>query len=76
VTPARRIVPRIELFPAMHRAPASADARARGRQCRATIRLDGTEYRCEREIVGTRGGFHEGIHDAFVEHGDGGAVRW
>jgi hypothetical protein len=37
--------------------------------CRATIRLDGKTYRCERVHV-------DGIHDAFSVHSDSGLVRW
>lgn len=43
--------------------------------CGRTIRLDGQVYRCEREVRPTDGQ-HDGIHDAFREHGDDGAVRW
>ena len=61
----RRIIAREELFPSMrHRiAPRMISC------CEATIVLDGTRYRCLRDHV-------DGIHDAFREHGDGGAVRW
>ena len=39
------------------------------KQCRATIELDNAVYRCGREHV-------DGIHDAFADHTDEGAVRW
>lgn len=48
-------------------------AKDREHSCRATIRLDAKRYRCGREIIS---GFHEGIHDAFAVHSDGGMVRW
>lgn len=64
---ARRIIARAELFPSMRR----EQVRDQRKQCHATIELDGSTYRCgrDREHV-------DGIHDAFVEHGDGGSVRW
>lgn len=70
----RRIIPRKELSPPMHRPRANEP----GLQCHATIDLDGTTYRCGREVIGRARTlrYHEGIHDAFVEHGDQGAVRW
>jgi hypothetical protein len=45
--------------------------------CRRTITLDGTTYRCARKTTSGHGvdRSHDGIHDAFCEHG-GGAVRW
>ena len=39
------------------------------KRCGREIDLDGTTYSCAR-------GSHEGIHDAFVRHADGGLVRW
>lgn len=60
-----RIIARDELYPSMRHSKA-ATAR---KQCRATIELDNAVYRCGREHV-------DGIHDAFTEHGDGGACRW
>lgn len=51
--------------------PAAKDPR---RQCRSTIKLDGRMYRCGRAKGAL--GFHEGIHDAFTVHGDGGLCRW
>lgn len=42
--------------------------------CTRTIKLDGRMYRCGRE-VSLHDRQHDGIHDAFCEHG-GGAVRW
>jgi hypothetical protein len=62
---APRIIPRTELWPSMRHEPA-ADPRL---ECSATIKLQGRRYRCGRQHV-------DGIHDAFTEHGDGGAVRW
>ncbi|MCA1833024.1 MAG: hypothetical protein ABR520_11180 [Mycobacteriales bacterium] len=61
----RRILARRELGPALQHASATTP----GDQCPATIELDGTIYRCGRGHV-------DGIHDAFREHHDGGAVRW
>lgn len=37
--------------------------------CRQAITLDSTIYRCGRAV-------HDGIHDAFATHADGGEVRW
>lgn len=72
----RRILPRDVIGPAMRATPSKDPHRT----CRATIRLDGTRYRCGRETSGIdsdRGlGVHEGIHDAFAVHGDLGTVRW
>ena len=62
---ARRIIPRDQLWPSMRHQPA-VDRRS---VCRQTIVLDGTEYHCQRAHV-------DGIHDAFMVHGDGGVVRW
>lgn len=40
-------------------------------RCKATIVLDGTEYRCMRKK------HDNGIHDGFCKHNhDGGLVRW
>lgn len=61
----RRIIPRDEVAPAMRHEPA-IDPRNR---CHHKIALDGTEYRCGRQHV-------DGVHDAFVQHHDGGSVRW
>ena len=61
----RRIVPRSEMFATLLHKPTQNPAL----RCRATIVLDGKKYQCGREHV-------DGIHDAFVEHHDGGAVRW
>lgn len=73
---APRTIPRDELLPSMHR-PRATDPR---RTCRAAIHLGGIRYSCGRETSGIdadRGlGHHDGIHDAFAEHGDGGSVRW
>lgn len=67
----------IEFVPVSMLHPKSRDPR---RTCSSTIVLDGKRYRCGRETFGpdvARGlGHHDGIHDAFVVHGDGGAVRW
>ena len=62
---ARRIIPRGALGAAMHcdRSPSAKQ------QCRATIDLDATTYRCGRAE-------HSGIHDAFAVHSDEGEVRW
>lgn len=40
-----------------------------GGRCQRTIELDAKVYRCWRPE-------HDGIHDAFTTHGDGGEVRW
>jgi hypothetical protein len=68
VKAARRIIPRDELFPFMRVEPHDPDDPLAVR-CHATIEIDGTVYRCGRGHV-------DGIHDAFVQHHDGGAVRW
>lgn len=60
-----RIIPPDEIFPSMRHLRATRESK----RCRQTIDLDGTTYRCGREHV-------DGIHEAFVEHRDGGAVRW
>jgi hypothetical protein len=61
----RRVIPRADLFPSMkHESAPNQFVR-----CHATIDLDRNTYRCGRQHV-------DGIHDAFTEHGDGGAVRW
>jgi hypothetical protein len=73
----RRAIPRGEYRGSRLEHLRSTDPRV---TCRATITLDGTTYRCGRVTVGPdaqRGlGYHEGIHDAFCEHHDLGAVRW
>jgi len=73
---APRIISRDTLGPVIRVSRATEPQRT----CRATIKLGGTVYRCGRETAGVdadRGlGVHEGIHDAFCEHGDGGAIRW
>jgi hypothetical protein len=61
----RRIIARDELYPSMRHPIAALTIRC----CSATLVLDRTRYRCLRDHV-------DGIHDAFREHGDGGAVRW
>jgi len=66
-----RIIPRDQVTGALVR-PRATDPR---RTCRATIDLDGRTYRCGRETRSTDR-LHDGIHDAYAEHGDGGAVRW
>lgn len=43
--------------------------------CGRTIGLDGCTYRCGRSVR-SFDRQHDGIHDAFREHGDGGSVRW
>lgn len=43
--------------------------------CTRTIKLDGKLYRCRREVR-IFDKQHDGIHDAFAVHGDGGQVRW
>lgn len=74
---APRIIPRDELRGSAIECPRATDPR---RTCRASIELGRIEYRCGRETSGIdadRGlGTHDGIHDAFKEHGDGGSVRW
>lgn len=74
-----RIIPRDELRGSRLLVERCDPDRPRHR-CRATIELGGTTYRCARQTSGLdadRGlGHHEGIHDAFAEHGDGGSVRW
>jgi hypothetical protein len=62
---ARRIIPRDQITGSM----VHERALDRRQQCHHTLELDGTVYRCGRAHV-------DGIHDAFREHGDGGAVRW
>lgn len=59
------MIARTDIPARMRRERAQVDAR----RCKRTIKLDGKTYRCGREHV-------EGIHDAFAEHSDGGAVRW
>lgn len=62
----RRILPRDQLLPMMrceHRLTTDP-------KCDATIVLDGTTYQCHRPL------HIDGIHDAFADHSDGGAVRW
>lgn len=67
----RRIVPRSSVTFNILVAKAPPTARI----CPRTITLDGTTYRCGRQAYGAERS-HEGIHDAFETHGDGGSVRW
>ena len=60
-----RIVERTSMPPSMRHERASHPRK----QCRAIIELDGQPYRCGREHT-------DGIHDAFADHYDQGAVRW
>lgn len=73
-----RVIPRDQLWPAMRHERSDPDRPSL--RCRASIALNGKVYRCGRGTSGIDAfvgrGHHEGIHDAFVEHGDGGAVRW
>lgn len=64
----RRIIPRHLARPVVEMAKPGEPS------CRRTIRLDGTVYYCNRKV--RFDGEHDGIHDAFREHGDGGAIRW
>jgi len=76
---APRIIPRDALRGSRLLVEQCAADRTR-RRCHATIELHGTVYRCGRATHGIdadRGrGHHDGIHDAFCEHADHGAVRW
>jgi hypothetical protein len=69
---ARRIIPRDQLRGSTLERPAAIDP---SRTCDRVIDLDGTRYRCGREQRRTDHQ-HDGIHDAFRAHHDGGAVRW
>lgn len=71
MTGARRILAPDQVSPSM-RWPRSIDPQA---TCRRTILLDSKTYSCQRETYGPEHS-HEGIHDAYAVHGDGGAVRW
>jgi hypothetical protein len=64
----RRIIPRDELRGTAIERPCSSDPQH-------AIRLDGTRYTCGR-AVRRNDRVHDGIHDAFQTHGDGGAIRW
>jgi hypothetical protein len=72
VIAAPRIIPRDELSGSAIECAPSKDPR---RTCDRVIKLHGTRYSCLRETR-TTDRQHDGIHDAFVEHGDGGSVRW
>lgn len=52
--------------------PAAKDPR---RACGRSITLDSKLYLCGREVRRTDRQ-HDGIHDAFRDHDDGGKVRW
>ena len=67
----RRIIPRTAIGPAL-RVTKALDPR---HTCTRTITLDGTTYRCG-PGVRSFDQQHDGIHDAFREHGDSGSVRW
>lgn len=69
---APRIISRDQLRGSTLEHPRATDPR---RTCDRSIRLDNRTYRCERETRSTDG-THDGIHDAFTEHHDGGAARW
>lgn len=72
---ARRIIPRDQFRGSRLEHERAEHARE---QCRHAIRLDGLEYPCRRKVTHGHGvdRRHDGIHDAFAEHGDGGSVRW
>lgn len=67
---APRIIPRDQIAGSIR----VAQAKPGERTCGRPIRLDGRVYRCGREVSFDRQ--HDGIHDAFCEHSDGGSVRW
>lgn len=66
---APRIIPRHLAHPVVEMAKVGAPS------CTRTITLDGTTYQCMRSVR-AHDRQHDGIHDAFREHGDGGSVRW
>lgn len=68
----KRIIPRDELRGTALERPCSSDPQL---TCDHAILLDGTRYTCGRAVRRTDR-VHDGIHDAFQAHGDGGAVRW
>lgn len=72
---ARRIIPRDQFRGSRLEHERAAQP---GEQCRRTITLDGCEYSCRRKVTSGHGvdRRHDGIHDAFHEHSDSGAVRW
>lgn len=66
-----RIIPRNELRGSAIEVPRALDPLS---ACGRPITLGGRMYRCWRETRRTDRQ-HDGIHDAFCEHG-GGSVRW